>query len=58
MESSIESNRSLNPWGTKENLSESVLNEMYDNTIDAGAKGKILKTAYFRGIKLRRDYNI
>jgi|LauGreDrversion4_2_1035121.scaffolds.fasta_scaffold1291459_1 hypothetical protein len=39
MESTLESNRSLNPWGTKENLSDSVLNELYDNTIDAGARG-------------------
>ncbi len=39
---SINSNRTLNPWEAKEALTHSSVNEMYDDTIDAGAKGKHL----------------
>ncbi len=41
MDTSLESNRSLNPWEVKEASTSSSMNEMYDDTIDAGAKGNI-----------------
>lgn len=41
MEASVELNRSLNPWGSKDVSTDSTLNEMYEDTIDAGAKGRI-----------------
>ena len=40
MDDTIDSNSNLSPWKDKEPTSDPNVTEMYNNTIDAGTKGK------------------
>jgi hypothetical protein len=40
MDDTIDSNSNLSPWKDREVTQDSSATEMYNNTIDAGTKGK------------------
>jgi hypothetical protein len=40
MDDTIDSNSNLSPWREREVPQDSIVTEMYNNTIDAGTKGK------------------